>query len=185
MNPLMGSFALDLLLAINGKVVKEIPNVVHWASVKMSENSLEYHIGYAIPTVPVPFCDLCIFVSQPGSSELFIDVCADYEYQNLQDLDMYKIKVNNLISQHIDLKPSITKEVVTSFDRDDFDKPITKQIFRIKYVAYHYTSAEKGIIWENHEFDKIANDIFPYIKSLHEISKIIHPNYENLERDII
>jgi len=186
---LVGSLALDLLFAINSKVVKEIPKVTHWARADISENILEYGLGYAIPEMPAPFCDLRISVPQHGSSELFVDVCADYEYSFIEDRDVCKTLVDNLMSEHIDLKPIITKESVKRFDTDkngktNFDKPITKPSFKIRYMVLHYSIMEKEDICNSYDFDKMANDVFPYIKSLYGISKIIHPNSENLKGDV-
>jgi len=140
--------------------------------------------------MPVPFCDLCISVPQHGSLELFVDVCTDYEYHSLKDRDMYKTIVDNLMSQHIDLKPIITKEFVKHFDTDkngktNFYKPITKPSFKIRYMVLHYSINEKENICNGYDFDKMANDIFPYIKSLYEISKIIHLHSKNLKGGVI
>jgi len=187
---LVSSVTLDLLLAIHSKVAKEISDVSQWTSVDVSENISEYCLSYAIPKTSNAFCVLYISVSQYEPPELFFEVYADYEYLCLKDGDGYKTCVDDLMSRYAHIKPVLTKGFVNYFDTDENEKinlkkSTAKPSFKVKYMLIQDIIDGKENYHDSYGFDEMANDIFPYIKSVYEISKIIHPNSTNPNGGVI
>jgi len=90
MYSLTANFALDLLLAVNSKVTKEIPEVKQWSSIgHVSENSLQYGLHYALPEHSA-FCSLYISVKQDEPRMLDFAVDADYLEVHLEYKDLHK-----------------------------------------------------------------------------------------------
>jgi len=186
---LTANFAMDLLLAVTRKVTKEIPEVKQWSSIgHVSENSLQYGLHYALPEHSA-FCSLHISVKQDEPRMLEFAVDADYLEVYLEDKELHKIDIGDLMSRYKHLLPFIKKEVVYShdFSIDGKTNPHTytgKSVFKVKYwIADEII--EESTARDNYCFDEMASKILPYIKSLHEIFKVLHPNHENLKVGMI
>jgi len=186
---LVGSLTLDLLLAIHSNVAKEIPDIVQWTRVNVSEELTEYSLSYAVSEEHDAFCVLCISVSQFEPPKLFFEVDVDYESHCMEDGDDHRIN-NGRMSKYAYLWPVITNGFIDYFGVDEngktnLDKPAAKPRFKVKYHVTRAGIDEIEGYRDSYGFDEIANRIIPYIKSLHETFKMIHPNNENLNGSMV
>lgn len=185
---LVASLALDLLLAINSKVVREIPEATHWASVEdASANSVEYSISYGLPEHDA-FCMLDISVSQDNSNELSFGVHAELNEFDFEESDLHKINIEDFLLELFPLRPVVTQGLTHYFKSDengkyDPNKPTARRTFTIRYRALSKSIKKQDII-SNYRFDEMSERVFPYIKSLYDVFKIIHPNSKNLKGDV-
>ena len=179
MYSLVGNLALDLLLAINSKALKEIPKLKTWGHVEdVSENNAVIHLSLGIPEKLESFCVIEITVTQ-YDKEVFFEVIAKHEEFDIEVSDLHRINIDDLMSQYADLRPVITEGFrhyynIDEFQKTDIVKPAARRTFEVNYTAV-FEFIEEQTSQVNYGFDKMANKAFPYIKSLHEIYKIIHP----------
>ena len=185
---LVGSLALDLLLAINSKVVREIPKVAYWTSVKdVSENSIEYGVSYGLPEHDA-FCTLDISVTRDDPDEIHFGVHAELNKFGFQEADLHKINIEDFMLELYPLRPVVANGFTHYFTSDengkyDPNKPTARRTFTIRYRALSKSIKKQDII-SNYRFDEMSERVFPYIKSLYDVFKIIHPNSKNLKGDV-
>lgn len=176
---------MDLLLAINNKVTSEIPNVEYWTSMEdMSANSAEYGVSYSLPENNV-FCMLDISVTQNESDEIHFGAHAELNKFGFEEADLHKINIADTMLELYPLRPVVEKGFTHYFASDENgkhnpNKLAVRQTFSVKYRALSKSTMIQYNT-TNYRFDEMAENVFPYIKSLYDIFKTIHPNIENLE----
>jgi len=185
MYSLVGDLVLNLILAINSKVVREIPEITYKVSIKnVTENIVEYYLSYYLLKHNA-FCILNISVAQYDPKELFFEVYAELNEFDFEESDLHKINIENLMLKQFHLRPVVTEGITRYFDtgkngKYDQHKSTAKRTFKVKYRALTESVKEKEEI-DNYRFDEMSERVFPYIKSLSEIFKVIHPDHENLK----
>ena len=181
---LVGSLALDLLLAINNKVVRGIPNVVYWTSVKdTSVNSVEYDVSYSLPEHDA-FCTLDISVTQDDPDEIHFGVHAELNKFGFQEADLDKFNIKDFMLELYPLRPVVANGFTYYFTSDEIgkydpNKPVARRTFSVKYRALSKSVKKQDRI-TNYRFDEMSERVFPNIKSLYDVFKTIHPNSKNL-----
>ncbi len=179
---LIGNLALDLLFAINGKVEREIPTVSSRASIKdVTANSMECWISYSLLEHHV-FCILDISITQDNPDEMHFGVHAELNEFGFEDADLDKINIEDFMLKLYPLKPVVAKGITHYFASNengqyDPSKPVTRRTFSVKYRALS-KSVKKQDIVANYRFDEMSESVFPYIKSLCDVFKIIQPEFE-------
>ena len=184
----VGDLVLNLILAINSKVVREIPEITYEVSIKnVTENIVEYYLSYYIFKHQA-FCILNISVAQYDPNELFFEVYAALNEFDFEESDLHKINIEDLMLKQSHLKPVVTEGITHNFDSDEIgkyepNKLTARRTFKVKYRALTQSVKEEEEI-DNYRFDEMSKVVFPYIKSLYYIFKIIHPNSKNLKSNV-
>ncbi len=181
----VGNLALDLLSAINSKVLKEIPDIQYSCRVDdVSVNRAVYSVSYSIPKHNV-FCILEINVIQYDPPDLCFEVYADYREYDFKKPDLHKINIEHLMSQYANLRPIITEGITHYYSIDENKKtycikPTADRYFKVRYRAVEEYDKEDDRHVTDYGFEEMANRAYPCIKSLYDIYQIVHPR--KLER---
>jgi hypothetical protein len=180
---LVGSLALDLLLVINSKVTREIPEVTHWASAEdVSENSAVYGISYHLPEYNT-FCMLDVSVTQDDSDEIHFGAHAELNRFGFEEAELHRLNIEDFMLELFPLRPVVTKGFTHYFASDengkyDPSKPVARRTLSIKYRALSKSIKKQDYI-PNYRFGEMSECVFPYVKSLYDVFKTIHPNFKN------
>lgn len=179
MYSLVSDLALDLILAINSKVTKEIPDMVSYGYLKeASMNQAIYKIHFCIHGKREAFCILEITVFQ-YDKELDFEVFAEYEEYDFEESNLDKISIGTIMTQYRHLRPIVTEGIRHYFDNDenvkDNCKSTARRTFKVRYTAITEYMEEKVGYLDSYGFEEMSNKVFLYIKSLYEIFKVIHP----------
>ncbi|MEX0862155.1 hypothetical protein [Nitrosopumilus sp.] len=177
---LVASLAFDLILAINDKIVREIPNVTYWADVEdVSANSVECSISYSLPEHGA-FCTLDISVTQDNPDEVYFGVHAELNEFDFEESDLHVINIEDSMLELYPLRPIMTQGITRYFESDENgeyspSRSVAKRTFTVKFMALSKSIKTQDNI-TNYRFDEMSERVFPYIKSLYDVFKIIHPN---------
>jgi len=184
---LIDDAALGLSAAINNKVAKEIPHVTHKISIEsVLKERVKHHVSYFLPKHDA-FCVLNISISQDDPNKLFFEAYAELNKFGFQEADLDKINIEDFMLELYPLRPVVTEGLTHYFDSDEIgkcdpSKPITRRTFKIRYrVLCQYVKIQDIT---DYKFDEMSEMAFPYIKSLYDVFKIIHPNPKNLKGDV-
>lgn len=185
MYSLVGDLVMNLILAINSKVAREIPEITYKVSIEnATENIVEYCLSYYLLKHNA-FCILNISVAQYDPNELFFEVYAELNEFDFEESDLHKINIEDFKLKEFHLRPVVTEGITRYFDtgkngKYDQHKSTAKRTFKVKYRALTESVKEEEEI-DDYKFDEMSKVVFPYIKSLSEIFTVIHPNCKNLK----
>ena len=184
---LIDDAALGLLPAINNKVAREIPQVTHKISIaSVLKEKVEYNVSYFIPKHDA-FCVLNISISQDDPNKLFFEAYAELNEFDFKESDLHKINIEDFMLELFPLRPVVTEGITRHFGSDEIgkydpSKPTARRTFKIRYrVLCKYVKIQDIT---DYKFDEMSEMAFPYIKSLYDVFKIIHPNSKNLKGDV-
>lgn len=187
MDHYVGGVALGLLLEINNKAMKEIPEIRSWGGVdEVSENCGSYNLYLGMIEKREAFCRLGVVVNQIDK-ELVFEVFTEHEEHDFKKSDLHKINIENLMSQYSNLKPVVTEGIVHLYGdiengKIDWDKRVAKRTFKVSYKIIEEFIKENEDYSHDYDLGEMSKKAIPYIKSLLEIFKVIHPSREKLSQ---
>ena len=183
----LDDLVLNLILVINNKVTREIPQVTLKISIaSVLKERVEYHVSYFLPKHDA-FCVLNISISQDDPNKLFFEAYAELNKFGFQEADLDKINIEDFMLELFPLRPVVTEGITRHFGSDEIgkydpSKPTARRTFKIRYrVLCQYVKMQDIT---DYRFDEMSEMAFTYIKSLYDVFKIIHPNSKNLKGDV-
>jgi len=173
--------SLDLLLKINNKAIEKIPGITSSGGVEEAvENCGSYRLYLRTAGKREAFCAFEVIVTKINDALVF-EVFAEHEEDDFKESKLGKINIENLMSKYSKLKPLITEGIMHlfgDFDSEtiDWSKRTAKRTFKVRYRVIDEHVEENEDHTHDFDLDKMSNKSIPYIESMLEIFKVIHPD---------
>ena len=107
----LDDLVLNLILAINNKVTREIPQVTLKISIaSVLKERVEYHVSYFLPKHDA-FCVLNISISQDDPNKLFFEAYAELNKFGFQEADLDKINIEYFMLELFPLRTVVTEGI--------------------------------------------------------------------------